>query len=139
MCIDLFFIGQVFQALGFLFWSFTEFYKKGGDYRRNTIVPIVITYTCKFIFEWIPAGKVFIYLYHVYRSSLLRQIAAPFLLMSTVNCIFILLVWYKTIVTPFLEKKQSELKEYYRWDMKRADSYASRVNNRLRRPNAFNC
>ena len=109
LCMDLFFVGQVFQAVGFLFWSFTEFYSREGSYWRNTFVPQLIRYACKLIFEWIPGAKVFIYLIYVYRSSLLHQIAAPFLLMSTVNCIFILLVWYKTIVTPFLEKKLKEL------------------------------
>ena len=54
-------------------------------------------------------AKVLIYLVYVYRSSLLEGMTAPFLLMSTINCIFILLVWYNTIISPYLESTKEQL------------------------------
>ena len=60
-----------------------------------------------------------IYLYYVYRSTLLEQNAAAFLLMSTINCIFILLVWYNQIVMPFLESSKEMLEKEYRWEQER--------------------
>ena len=64
-------------------------------------------------------AKVLIYLVYVYRSSLLEGMTAPFLLMSTINCIFILLVWYNTIISPYLESTKEQLKNEYRWEEER--------------------
>ena len=38
-CVKLFFIGQAIQAIGFLYWSFTEYYVFRGGVYRNIIVP----------------------------------------------------------------------------------------------------
>ena len=72
MCVDSFFLGQVFQAVGFLFWSFTPLYVLKGSPWRNTVVPKLIFITCDSIFVYIPAAKVVVYLIYVYRSSLLE-------------------------------------------------------------------
>ena len=109
MCVDLFFLGQVFQAVGFLLWAFTPFFVYKGSPWRNTIVPKLLLLTTDAVFIYIPGLKVFIYLIYVYRSTLLESEAAPFLLMCTINCIFILLVWYNTILTPYIESEKAKL------------------------------
>ena len=102
----MFFLGQVFQAVGFLFWCFTLLYDIKATPLRNRIVPKMILFTCDFIFVYIPAGKVVIYLFYVYRSSLLEGTTAPFLLMSTITCIFILLVWYNYLISPYISQSK---------------------------------
>ena len=72
MCVDLFFLGQVFQAVGFLFWAFTPFYVYKGSPWRNTIVPKLLLLMTDAVFIYIPGLKVFIYLIYVYRSTLLE-------------------------------------------------------------------
>ena len=86
---------------------------------RNRVVPQLIFLTCNFIFVYIPMAKVLIYLDYVYRSPLLEGTSAPFLLMSTINCIFILLVWYNTIISPYLQATREQLKNEYRWEEER--------------------
>ena len=39
--------------------------------------------------------------------------------MSTINCIFILLVWYNTILTPYIEAEKAKLEQEYRWEEER--------------------
>lgn len=92
--VDIFFWGQVVQTFGFLFWNFVVPFKFRGLPWRNRIVPVILRVIVQVIFIVIPAGKTMLYLYYVYRTDLLDTPAGPWLLMCTVNCIFILLVWY---------------------------------------------
>ena len=109
----------MFQATGFLFWCFTLLYDVRATPLRNRIVPKMILFTCDFIFVYIPAAKVLIYLFYVYKSSLLEGTTAPFLLMSTITCIFILLVWYSYIISPYIDECKNQLKDEYRWEEER--------------------
>ena len=63
------------------------------------------------VFIWVPALKILIYLYFVYRTELLSTIAGPWLLFCTVNCLYILVAWYGTRVEPVIEEARAV---YYR-------------------------
>lgn len=73
------------------------------------------------IFIYIPAGKTILYLYYVYRTTLLETVAGPWLLFCTVNCIFILLVWYYTRVEPVIDMTRQTVADELRWEEERIE------------------
>ena len=82
---------------------------------RNAIMPKLLYVTLHLVFIWIPSVKAFLYMYFLYRTDLMGTAAAPFLLFSTINSVFILIVWYGIRVEPILEASQEGLEDEFRW------------------------
>ena len=74
-----------------------------GNPIRNYIIPRMLYVTCYGVFVVVPIIKVLIYLWFVYRTDLLTSIAGSWLLVGTVNSLYILLVWYEPRIEPMVE------------------------------------
>ena len=102
-----------------MFFAFTPIYDTKAFPWRNRVVPQSIFFILKLIFLYLPIVKGLIYLIYWWRSALVSQIAGPWLLACTANCIFILGVWYWTHILAVVESYESTLEQEYKWEAER--------------------
>ena len=51
----------------------------------------------------------------------MSEVAGPWLLACTINCLFILVVWYRKILLPVIAASKNLLKDEYRWEAERLE------------------
>ena len=119
IAITVFNVLQAYQTVGFLFMNFTRTWEFKGHPYRNYILPKVLYVTVFAVFVVVPLGKVLIYLWFVYRTDLLTTIAGSWLLVGTVNSLYILLAWYGARIEPLVEEGMQQVKDEAIWEKER--------------------
>ena len=102
-----------------MFFAFTPMYDENSFPWRNRIVPKTIYIMLQLIYIIIPSAKCVLYIYFVFKTDMMDHIVGPWLLGCSVNCIFILLVWYRNHIMPWKESSKALLEDEYRWEKER--------------------
>ena len=71
------------------------------------------------VFVITPVSKGLVYMYFLYRTDLLTTVTGPWLLCSTVNCLFILAFWWPNVVKEVIATELASLQDEYRWEEER--------------------
>ena len=96
--------------------NFTRTWTFKGAPLRNYIIPRVLYVTCFTVFVIVPIAKVLIYLWFVYRTDLLTTVAGSWLLVGTVNSLYILQAWYGARIEPLVEEGMTQVHNEAIWE-----------------------
>ena len=93
-----------------MFFIFTKIYDINAGPWRNRVIPKAIFFTLKLIFVYIPVSKCLLFALYVWQTTLMSEIAGPWLLACSITCLFILVVWYRTMIVPKVKACKDTLK-----------------------------
>jgi hypothetical protein len=69
-----------------------------------------------FVFMIVPIMKSLVYMFFLYRTSLIETVAGPWLLLCTCNCIVIIALWWTDRVLIIVEMQITSVADERRWE-----------------------
>lgn len=119
--VNFFFYGQIIQVIGFSILNFTIPFRYLGNPLRNKYMPGFLFGLTYFVFMFVPIAKSLVYMFFLYRTSLIETVAGPWLLLCTSNCIVIIALWWSDRVLVVVESQLESVALERRWEKERIE------------------